>query len=121
VVRYLHEATEWAAESKAVLAAGAAQDVAVRAAEVSVATLDRIEAAAAKLEEDIATARTEQAKLQARAGAAAAAAVRAAQEATEASSQARRALRLIGRYVLITLALVVIQLVILALFAGAGH
>ena len=139
VVRYLHEATERQAESDAVLAVGAAggqaaapaatlalsppdaQDVAVRAAAVSVATLDRIEAAAAKLEADIATARQEQVALQARAGAAAAAAVRAAQEATEASSQARRALRLIGRYVLITLALVFIQLGILLLFAGAGH
>ncbi len=139
MVRYLHEATERAVEGDAVLAGGAApepgawpavtsalpsaaaQDVAVRAAAVSVATLDRIEAAAAKLEADIATARREQASLQARAGAAAAAAVRAAQEATEASSQARRALRLIGRYVLITLGLVLIQLVILLLFAGAGH
>jgi hypothetical protein len=139
VVRYLHEATERAAESEAALADGAAadqpgssavtsaltleaaQDVAVRAAVVSVANLDRIEAAAAKLEADIVIARREQASLQARAGAAAAAAVRAAQEATEASSQARRALRLIGRYVLITLGLVLIQLVILLLFAGAGH
>ena len=139
VVRYLHEATERAAESDAVLADGAApdqaaspavasaltleaaQDMALRAAAVSVATLDRIEAAAAKLEADIATARREQASLQARAGAAAAAAVRAAQEATEASSQAKRTLRLIGRYVLITVALVLIQLVILLLFAGSGH
>jgi hypothetical protein len=139
VVRYLHEATEREAGSDAGLAGeGAAgqvaspaatlartpadaQDVAVRAAAVSVATLDRIEAAAAKLEADIAIARREQVSLQARAGAAAAAAVRAAQEATEASSQARRALRLIGRYVLITLGLVLIQLVILLLFAGAGH
>ncbi len=99
----------------------AAQTITLRAAAVSVATLDRIEAAAAKLEADIAAARQEQLKLQAKAGAAAARAVRAAQEAAESSSQAKRALRLIGRYVLITVVLVIIQLVILVLFAGAGH
>ena len=139
VVRYLNEATARTAESDAVLGDGAtpdlpvsgiitsaegpsaAQDVAVRAAAISVATLDRIEAAAAKLETDIAAARQEQAKLQAGAGRAAAEAIRSAQEATAASFQAKRALRLIGRYLAITLVLVIVQLVILVLFAGAGH
>ncbi len=58
------------------------------AAALSVATLDRIEAVAARLEADIAVARREQAELQARAGAAAAAAVRAAQE-SEVSAERR--------------------------------
>ncbi len=98
-----------------------AQAITLRAAAVSVATLDRIEAAAAKLEADIAVARQEQAALQAKAGAAVAEAVRAAQRATDASSQAKRALRLIGRYVVITVVLVIIQLIILVLFASAGH
>jgi len=140
VVRYLSEATARTAENDAALASesgsdltmsagtmtsaktpATAQDVAVRAAAISLATLDRIESAAAKLEADIAAARKEQAELQAGAGKAAAEAIRAAQEATAASFQAKRALRLIGRYLAITLVLVIVQLVILVLFAGAGH
>ncbi len=57
----------------------AAESVAVRAALAGVATLDRIEAAAAKVEADIRSALLAQAELQAGAGVAAEAAVRAAQ------------------------------------------
>ena len=58
----------------------AAESVAVRAAAAGVATLDRIEAAAAKVEADIRAALRAQAELRAGAGVAAEAAVRAAQE-----------------------------------------
>lgn len=106
----------------------AAQAVAVRAAAVSVATLDRIESAAARLEADIAAARQEQAELQRKAGAAAEAAVRAAEEALtsagtaqEASAQAKTSMRVIGAWGIAIAVLVVIQLLILVLFAATTH
>ena len=106
----------------------APQAVAMRAAAMSVATLERIELAAAKLEIDIAAARTEQAELQAGAGVAAERAVRAAQEAwtaaaeAEASSgRAKESLRRIGHYMAITVVLVVLELLIAVAFAASAH
>lgn len=101
---------------------------ALRAAAISVATLERIESAAAQLEADIAAARQEQAELQAGAGIAAEAAVRAAQEAWTAageaeghSEQARRHLRTIGRYMVATIVLVLIQVIFAVVFAASAH
>ncbi len=146
VVTYLRQATERPAEQDAaldqesapdlamsgILAAGAdpggAQDVAVRAAAVSVVTLDRVESAAAKLEADIAAARREQAELQAGAGRAAAEAIRAAEQASgaadtaqEAGRSAKRSMRVIGTYLIITGILAIIQLLILVAFAASAH
>jgi len=101
---------------------------ALRAAAISVATLDRIESAAAQLEADIAAARQEQAELRAGAGKAAEAAVRAAQEAwtaagnaEEASEQAKSSLRTIGRYMVATIVLVLIQVIFAVVFASSAH
>ena len=126
---------EEARESDGTLAAAlppgdqlAAQDVALRAAAISVATLDRIESAAAKLETDIAAALLEQAELHAGAGSAAEKAVRAAEAAwksagtaEEASGRAKALVRRAGRYVSIAAVLVVIQLLIAVLFASSAH
>jgi t-SNARE complex subunit (syntaxin) len=105
-----------------------AQDVAVRAAEVSLMTLDRIEAAAAKLEADIAAARSEQARLQAGAAKAAADAIKAAQaawtsagSAEESSQRARVSARVVFGYLIIAAILVVIQLFIVLIFATSAH
>jgi hypothetical protein len=105
-----------------------AESVAVNAAAVSVATLDRIEAMAAKLEADIAAAHRAQAKLQAGAGAAARAAVRAAQEAAaaalsaiEADKRAKISLLKVARYVEVTIVLLVIAMVILVVTATSVH
>ncbi len=105
-----------------------AQEMAVRAAQVSLATLDRIEAAAAELEADIAAARTEQARLQAGAGTAAADAIKAAEaawtaagSAAESSRRAKLSLRMITSWVIIAAILVVIQLVIVLVFAVSVH
>jgi hypothetical protein len=105
-----------------------AESVAVNAAAVSVATLDRIEAMAAKLEADIAAAHRAQAKLQAGAGAAARAAVRAAQEAAEAAlsaieadKRAKISLIKVARYVEVTIVLLVIAMVILVVTATSVH
>jgi hypothetical protein len=102
--------------------------LALRAAALSVAALNRIEAAAAKLEADIAAARTEQAELQAGAGIAAEGAVRAAQAAwtaagtaEEASSKAESSMRRIGRYMVATVVLVVIQVLFAVVFASSAH
>jgi hypothetical protein len=111
------------------LATGSASEsVAMRAAALSVATLDRIEAAAAKVEEDIRSALLAQAELQAGAGAAAEAAVRAAQESwiaartsEAAEGRARAILRLMTRYLAVTIALVVITLIFLVLTASVVH
>ena len=111
------------------LATGAASEsVAMRAAALSVATLDRIEAAAAKVEEDIHSALLAQAELQAGAGAAAEAAVRAAQESwiaartsEAAEGRARVILRLMTRYLAVTIVLVVITLIFLILTASVAH
>lgn len=100
------------------------EDIAVRAAATSIATLDRIEAAAAKLEADIAAALAEQARFQAGAGEAAEKAVRAAQEAwTSAgtSEQAAASAAVVGKWVAVGAALLVVQLLILLLFAASSH
>ena len=105
-----------------------AEDIAVRAATTSIATLDRIEAAAAKLEADIAAALAEQTRLQAGAGEAAEKAVRAAQEAwtsagtaEEASKEAAASAAVVGKWVAVGAALLVVQLLILLLFAASSH
>jgi hypothetical protein len=106
----------------------AAQAVVLRAAAISVATLDRIESTAAKVEADIAAALQAHSELQAGAGAAAEAAVQAAQAAwvaagtaVEADRQAKISLRMVGRYVAATAVLVVVELIIFVLFATSAH
>jgi hypothetical protein len=91
------------------------------AAAIGVATLDRIEAAAAKVEADIAVALRAYADLQAGAGAAAEAAVHAAQSAmasagvaTEAERQVRISVRQVRQYVVVTVVLLVVVIIILA-------
>ena len=91
------------------------------AAAIGVATLDRIEAAAAKVEADIAVALRAYADLQAGAGAAAEAAVHAAQSAmasagvaTEAERQVRISLRQVRQYVVVTVVLLVVVIIVLA-------
>jgi hypothetical protein len=91
------------------------------AAAIGVATLDRIEAAAAKVEADIAIALRAYADLQAGAGAAAEAAVHAAQSAmasagvaTEAERQVRISLRQVRQYVVVTVVLLVVVIIVLA-------
>jgi hypothetical protein len=105
-----------------------AESATVRAAAVSVATLERIESVAAKVEADIAAALRAHAELQAGAGAAAAAAVRAAQAAwtaadtaVDADVRAKISLGKIARLVAVTGALLVIAIVILALAATSAH
>jgi hypothetical protein len=102
--------------------------VALRAAAVSVSTLDRIELLAAKLEADIASAHRAQAELQAGAGAAAAAAVRAAQAAwaaagtaVEADQRAKISLLKVARYVEVTVALLIVAMIILVVTATSVH
>jgi hypothetical protein len=92
------------------------ESTAVRAAAAGVATLERIEQAAAKVEADIAAALQAHAELQAGAGAAAEAAVRAAQEAwssarsaAESDRQAKISLRRVVRWVTVTIVLVAIM------------
>ena len=156
VVRVLHDATLGTAESEAVPADPAvpaaeaaitaaaanavgdgardasgrlaAESVAWRAADASVAVLDRIELAAAKIEADIAAAYTAQADLQAKAGMAAEAAVHAAQSAWEAAVESMEAegrskiiLRRVGQYMVVTFSLVVITVIMLAVTAGVAH
>lgn len=101
-----------------------ADTVSWRAAALSVATLDRIEAAAAKVEEDIAAALRAQAELQAGAGVAAEQAVRAAMAAVDSSRAAaqsergaRVVLRRIERCLTITVLLLIVSIVILAVTA----
>jgi hypothetical protein len=105
-----------------------AESSAWRAAGVSLAALDRIEATAAKVEADIAAALAAHAKLQAGAGTAAEGAIRAAQSAwiaansaVEADSRAKIALRRVEHYVTITVALVVIAIIILVVSATPVH
>ena len=106
----------------------AAETAAWRAAGVSLAALDRIEATAAKVEADIAAALAAHAKLQAGAGTAAEGAIRAAQSAwvaansaVEADSRAKIALRRVEHYVTITVALLVITIIILVVSATPVH
>ena len=105
-----------------------AESVALKAAAVSVATLDRIEMMAAKLEADISAAQRVQAELQAGAGAAAEAAVRAAQaawiaarQAEEADKRAKISLIKIARYVEVTIVLLVISMIIFIVAATSAH
>ena len=155
VVRVLHDATLATAESEAVpadpavtdaeaatTAAGnavgdgardasnhlAAESVAWRAADASVAALDRIELAAAKIEADIAAAYRAQAELQAKAGIAAEAAVHAAQSAwvaavssMEAEGRSKIILRRVGQYMVVTITLVIMTMIMLAVTAGVAH
>jgi len=106
----------------------AAESVAVRAAVAGVATLDRIEAAAAKVEADIRSALRAQAELQAGAGVAAEAAVRAAQaswiaaRASEAAEgRARVILGVMTRYLAVTIALVAVTVIFLVITAAVTH
>jgi hypothetical protein len=106
----------------------AAESVAVRAAASNVATLDRIEAAAAKVEADIRSALRAQAELQAGAGVAAEAAVRAAQESwiaartsEAAEGRARVILGVMTRYLAVTIALVVVTIIFLVITAAVAH
>jgi len=156
VVSFLHEATLGTADSEAApvdeavadaetpttAAAGnavgdgardafsrlAAESVAWRAADASIAALDRIELAAVKIEADIAAAYRAQADLQARAGIAAEAAVRAAQSAwvaavssIEAEGRSQIILRRVGQYLAVTVTLVVITMIMLAVTAGVAR
>jgi hypothetical protein len=98
----------------------AAQSEAWRLAAVSAAALDRIEAAAAKVEADIAVAHRTYEELQAGAGAAAESAVHAAQSAmasastaVEAERQVKISLRLVRQNVVITTVLVAVVIIIL--------
>ncbi len=107
---------------------GTAESVAMKAAALSVATLDRIEAAAAKVEEDIRAALQAQAELRAGAGAAAEAAVRAAEDswiaahASEAAEgRARVILGVMTKYLAVTIALVVITVIFLVITAAVAH
>jgi len=100
----------------------AAESVAWRAA------LKRIEAAAAKVEEDIAVAHRAYAELQAGAGAAAEAAVRAAESAmesagtaVEAERQVKISLRQVRQNVVITTGLVAIVIIVLVLTTTTVH
>ena len=105
-----------------------AESSAWRAAAISVDALDRIEAAAARVEADIAAASAAHAKMQAGAGAAVEAAVRAAEAAAAAAGTAvqadRRAgvvLRRIEHYTTITVAILIIAIIVLAVSATSAH
>jgi len=98
------------------------------AAAIGVATLDRIEAAAAKVEADIAVALRAYADLQAGAGAAAEAAVHAAQSAmasagvaTEAERQVKISVRQVRQYVVVTTVLLAVVLIVLAVLTSPVH
>jgi hypothetical protein len=117
---------QWSAPAPA--RPGASDSVAVRAAAASVATLERIEAAAAKVEADIAAAHAAHAELQAGAGAAAEAAVRAAEEAwasassaAESDVRAKISLRHVARWVIVTIVLVIIAAGILVASATTAR
>jgi hypothetical protein len=107
---------------------GTAESVAWRAAALSVAALDRMEAAAAKVEADIAVALQAYAELQAGAGAAAEAAVHAAESAmasagvaVEAERQVRISLRQVRQNVVISLVLVIIVIIVLEVATTNVH
>lgn len=107
---------------------GTAESAAWRAAAISVAALDRIEAAAAKVEADIAIAHQAYAKLETGAGAAAEAAVNAAQAAVaaagtavEAERQVKISLRQVRQNVIISLVLVIIVIIVLELATFPVH
>jgi hypothetical protein len=103
----------------------AAQSEAWRLAAASASALDRIEAAAAKVEADIAVAHRVYEELQSGAGAAAEAAVHAAESAmdsastaVEAERQVKISLRLVRQNVVITTALVVVVIIILVVITS---
>lgn len=105
-----------------------AESAAVRAAAEGIATLERIEAAAAKVEADIAAALQAHADLQAGAGQAAEAAVHAAQQAWAAAStavdadvRAHVSLRRVIGYVSVSIVVLIIAIVILALTATGAR
>ena len=92
------------------------------------AALERIEAAAAKVEADIAVAHRAYGELQAGAGAAAEAAVRAAESAmasagtaVEAERQVRISLRQVRQNVVISVVLVIIVIIVLELATTTVH
>jgi hypothetical protein len=123
-------ATEEPLPGEAAIAASrlTAGSVAWQATALSVATLDRIEAAVAGVEADIRAAMQAQADLQAGAGAAAEAAVRAAQDAWLAASSAAQAhmgakiaLRRVEHYVSLTILLCLLMIILLALGAIPLH
>jgi hypothetical protein len=106
----------------------AARSEAWRLAAISAAALDRIEAAAAKVEADIAVAHRAYGELQAGAGAAAEAAVRAAESAmasagtaVEAERQVRISLRQVRQNVVITVVLVAIMIIVLTVATTTVH
>src|SRR5580704_15065115 len=108
--------------------AAAGESEAWRAAAISVAALDRIEAAAAKVEADIAVALRAYNELQAGAGAAAEAAVHAAQSAMTSAGTAKEAerqvmigLRQVRQNVVITVILVIVVLIVLGLVTSPVH
>ena len=120
------EVVSWDAVAAGGDAAGESE--AWRAAAISVAALDRIEAAAAKVEADIAVALRAYAELQDGAGAAAEAAVRAAESAmasagtaVEAERQVRISLRQVRQYVVVTGVLVAIVIIVLAVATSPVH
>jgi hypothetical protein len=101
-----------------------AESEAWRAASVGLATLDRIEAAAAAIEADIHAALQAQADLQAGAGAAAEAAVTAAASAwqaagtaVEADSRVKIAARRVEHFVTITVILLIIAMILVVVGA----
>ena len=101
-----------------------AESVAWQAASVSLATLGRIEAAAANIEADIRAALQAQAELQAGAGAAAEAAVsaaasawQAAATAVEADSRVKIALRRVEHFVTISVVLLIIAIILVVVGA----
>ena len=101
-----------------------AESMAWRAASVGLATLDRIEAAAASIEADIRAALQAQADLQAGAGAAAEAAVSAAASAWQAAgtavaaeSRVKVAVRRVEHIVTITVILLIIALILVVVGA----
>jgi hypothetical protein len=105
-----------------------AESSAWQAAAISVDALDRIEAAAARVEADIAAASQASAEMQAGAGAAVEAAVRAAQSAAAAAGTAVKAegrasiaLRRIEHYTAITVAILVIAIIILSITVTSAH
>ena len=119
------EATTW---DTIFAASPVAESEAGRLAAISAAALDRIEAAAAKVEADIAVAHQAYEELQAGAGAAAEAAVHAAQSAmesagtaVEAERQVKISLRQVRQNVVITAVLVAIVIIVLAVATSPVH
>jgi len=106
----------------------AAESEAWRAAAMSMDVLDQIEAAAARMEADIAAAVRAHEELRAGAADAAAAAVSAAESALAAAGATVRAdkrakvvLRRIEHYVALTVVILIIAIVILTITATAAH